>query len=199
MPSSPSRKADLARLIALPFAHRGLHGPGVPENSRAAFRAAIAAGHGIELDVRASGSGAVYVFHDETLERLTDGTGAFLDLTPAALAATRLRGCDEAVPALSEALALIAGRVPLLVEVKAPRRRIAPLCAAVEAALAGYEGPVAVMSFNPEVARWFSAHAPQRLRGLVVTESGRKGLRGRIERPLSLWGARAEPLPPHPH
>ena len=192
MLSSSSRTAELARLIAVPFAHRGLHGPGRAENSRAAFRAAIDAGHGIELDVRASGGGAVYVFHDEALERLTDGSGAFRDLAEEALPRLRLRGCDETIPSLSEALALIAGRVPLLVEVKAPRRQAGPLCAAVELALAGYRGPVGVMSFNPEVARWFAVHAPARSRGLVVTESGRKGLRGRILRRLALWRSRAD-------
>lgn len=192
MPSSPSRTADLARLIAAPFAHRGLHGPGVAENSRAAFRAAIAAGHGIELDVRASGHGAVYVFHDETLERLTDGSGAFAGLTPEAVARVRLRGCGEAIPSLAEALDLIGGHVPLLIELKAPQRRIGPLCEGVELALAGYEGPVGVMSFNPEVGGWFARKAPGRLRGLVVTESGRKGLRGRVERRLSLWRSRAD-------
>ena len=192
MPSSPSRRAELERLFARPFAHRGLHGPGRIENSRAAFRAAIDAGHGIELDVRASGAGAVYVFHDEALERLTGTAGTFSALDPDALGALRLTGCDEPVPSLSEALELIGGQVPLLIEVKAPQRRVASLCAGIEAALAGYAGPVGVMSFNPEVGRWFAAHAPQRLRGLVVTEQGKKGLRGRVERALSLRRAGAD-------
>lgn len=192
MRSSSSRTAELARLIASPFAHRGLHRSGVIENSRAAFRAAIDARHGIELDVRVSGSGAVYVFHDETLERLTDGSGAFLDLAPEALPAVRLRGCDEGIPSLPEALDLIGGRVPLLIEVKAPQRRVAPLCAAVELALAGYEGPVGVMSFNPQVPRWFAQEAPERLRGLVVTQSGRKGILWGLLRRLALRRSRAD-------
>src|SRR5687767_5976352 len=75
MPSSRSRLAELERLGAVPFAHRGLHGPGVPENSRAAFEAAIREGHGIELDVQASIAGFAFVFHDEKLDRLTDETG----------------------------------------------------------------------------------------------------------------------------
>ena len=69
MPSSPSREAkdpQLRALIAKPFAHRGLHGAAAPENSRAAFEAAIEARHGIELDVQASGDGQAMVFHDES-------------------------------------------------------------------------------------------------------------------------------------
>ena len=122
MPSSPSRPAELQRLGARPFAHRGLHGPGRPENSRAAFEAAIAAGSGIEL----------------------------------------------------------AGRQDWLA------------VGGVEAALHGYEGPVGIMSFNPEAGAWFARHAPERLRGLVVTENGKKGLRGRVELRLSFWRAQAD-------
>jgi len=76
MPSLPSRQAELAQLIARPFAHRGLHGGGRIENSRAAFAAAIAAGHGIELDVQASADGQAMVFHDADLARLADARGA---------------------------------------------------------------------------------------------------------------------------
>ena len=89
-------------------------------------------------------------------------------------------------------LALVAGRAPLLIEVKSPGRRVAPLCAAVKRALDPYIGPVAVMSFNPEIGRWFRVHAPRVLRGLVVTEEGKKGLRGRIERYLSRRIARPD-------
>jgi glycerophosphoryl diester phosphodiesterase len=193
MPSSPSApRADLQRLGALPFAHRGLHGPGRVENSRAAFAAAIAAGHGIELDVQASRDGEALVFHDHVLDRLTGAEGDVAARSAAELGAIRLTGTDEAIPALREILQLIGGAVPLLIEVKAPDRKVARLCLAIFRALEGYRGPVGVMSFNPEVPRWFAAHAPRVLRGLVVTESGRRGLRGRIERALAFWrsGAR---------
>jgi len=189
----PRRTAFLSRQ---PFAHRGLHGGGLcggdaPENSLAAFDAAIAVGHGIECDVRLSRDGEVFVFHDDTLDRLTGETGPF-----AARAAREydhiLLANGEPVPRLSAMLALVAGRVPLLIEVKAPDRHVVPLCLAVRRALEGYRGPVAVMSFNPDVARWFALHAPRVTRGLVVSEEGKKGLRGRIERHLSLWRARPD-------
>jgi glycerophosphoryl diester phosphodiesterase len=182
MPSSRSRQAELERLGARPFAHRGLHGPGRPENSRAAFEAAIAAGAGIELDVQASRDGEAIVFHDYELGRLTGARGLVADLSAAELTSLRLSGTAEAVPALTDVLRLVGGRAALLIEVKSRHRRVAPLCRAVAAALAGYSGPVGVMSFNPQVGAWFVRHAPERLRGLVVTESGKKGMRGRFER-----------------
>jgi len=191
MPSSPSRQSDLARLIARPFAHRGLHGAGRPENSRAAFEAAVAAGHGIELDVQASADGKAMVIHDYELERLTEGFGSARTLGSAELGRIRLKGSDETIPTLSEILALIAGRAPLLIEVKSPDRRVAGLSRAVIRALAGYKGPVGVMSFNPEIVHRLARLAPDLLRGLVVTEQG-KSLRGLWERPWSLWRAKPD-------
>jgi len=191
MPSSPSRQNDLRALIAKPFAHRGLHGDGRIENSRAAFEAAIAAGHGIELDVQASADGEAIVLHDYELERLTEGWGAVRTLSAAELGRIRLKGSDETIPTLSETLALIAGRAPLLIEVKSPERRVAGLSRAVIRALEGYKGPVGVMSFNPEIVRRLARLAPHLLRGLVVTEQG-KGLRGPWERLWSLWRAKPD-------
>ena len=192
MPSSRSRRAELERLGARPFAHRGLHGPGRPENSRAAFDAAIDAGAGIELDVQASRDGEAIVFHDYQLDRLTEARGLVADLDADALTQLRLLGTSERIPRLADVLASIGGRTPLLIEVKSPDRHVVPLCRAVAAALEVYAGPVGVMSFNPEVGAWFARHAPQRLRGLVVTESGRKGARGRIARRLAFWRATAD-------
>ncbi|HEX4738541.1 MAG TPA: glycerophosphodiester phosphodiesterase family protein [Allosphingosinicella sp.] len=192
MPSSRSRRAELERLGAQPFAHRGLHGPGRPENSRAAFRAAIEAGSGMELDVQASRDGAAIVFHDYDLDRLTATQGRVADLDAHALTALRLCGISETIPLLADVLDLIGGRAPLLIEVKSPNRHVVPLCRAVAAALGDYPGPVGVMSFNPEVGAWFARHTPERLRGLVVTESGKKNVRGRVERRLSFWRAQAD-------
>lgn len=186
---SRSRQAELQRLIAQPFAHRGLHGPNIIENSRAAFRAAIAAGHGIELDVQASLDGEAMVIHDAELQRLTGTAGAVGKLSAAALAEIRLTGCDEGIAPLHEVLELVGSRVPLLIEVKAPGRQVGRICLAVFRALAGYRGAVGVMSFNPEVPCWFARNAPRLLRGLVVSEQGKKSLKGRVERELAAWRA----------
>lgn len=183
--------ARVAKLTDLPFAHRGLHGGGLVENSRSAFEAAIALGHGIELDVQASGDGAAMVFHDYELDRLTEENGPLAARDAAELRTVRLKGSDDHISTLADILALIAGRVPLLVEVKAKSVQVDTLCASVRTALAGYRGIAAVMSFNPAVGRWFARFAPEVIRGLVVTENGR-GDRGVLARHLALWRARPD-------
>jgi glycerophosphoryl diester phosphodiesterase len=162
------------------------------ENSRSAFEAAIASGHAIELDVQLSACGTAMVFHDEGLERLAGISGLVFARTAEQLSSLTLAGTGEGIPTLSEVLALIDGRVPVLIEVKAAKRRVAaPLCRAVAGALEGYPGMAGVMSFNPQVGRWFARHRPDTLRGLVVTEK-RRGLRGSIERRVSPWIARPD-------
>ncbi|MDB5717394.1 MAG: glycerophosphoryl diester phosphodiesterase [Sphingomonas bacterium] len=188
-PPAPER---VAFLHARPFAHRGLHRPGIVENSRAAFAAAVAAGHGIECDVQLSRDGEAFVFHDAELDRLTGGQGRCDAQTGAALARIALGGTSECLPRLREVLALVAGRVPILIELKAPGRRVGPLCRAVRRDLEGYRGHFALMSFNPDVGRWLARHAPRIVRGLIVSEAGRRGLRGRVDRHLALWRARPD-------
>ena len=188
---SPLRATRLDELFAKPFAHRGLHGAAIIENSRAAFRAAIDAGHGIELDVQASGDCEAIVFHDYELGRLTDAQGRLAEMSAAALRAIPLKREAEGLPTLADILALIDRRAPLLIEVKSPGRRVAALSGAVARALEPYIGPVAVRSFNPSIPRWFARHRPEVLRGLVVTEEGRPR-RERLKRKLSLWWSKAD-------
>lgn len=161
------------------YAHRGLHGSlqgehkrvGVPENSLAAAQAAIAAGMGIECDIQRSVDGEAMVFHDWELDRLTDGGGETGTYSAEALAAFRLRENGEPLPRLSALLDLIDGRVPLLIEIKSrPGYDVAPSCQRVCALLADYRGAVAVMSFDPRVAEWVRANAPQLACGLVMRE-----------------------------
>lgn len=158
-----------------PLAHRALHDRAArrPENSRAAVRAAVAAGYGIEIDLQLSRDGQAMVFHDETLDRLTGQTGALADRTAAELAAIPLRDADEGIPTLPEVLALVGGRVPLLIEIKDQTLEMAPtdgrLEQATAAALAGYGGPVAVMSFNPHAIATLARIAPDLPRGLTTS------------------------------
>jgi glycerophosphoryl diester phosphodiesterase len=188
-PPEPGRVAFLAER---PYAHRGLHGKSAIENSRAAFVAAIEGGHGIELDVQSAMGGDPFVFHDYTLERLTESDGPVSQLSADQLCVVRFKGSSETVPRLSEILALIAGRAPILIEVKAKGARIGAFCLGVRRALEGYQGKFAIMSFNPEIIRWFHDHAPKMVRGLVVTEEKAKGLKGRATRHLSLWRAKPD-------
>ena len=164
-----------AAFLATPIAHRAYHdlAAGRPENSRAAIRAAIAAGYGIEIDLQLSRDGVPMVFHDETLERLTPRDGWLCDLTAAELADIPLTGGDEGIPTLAEVLALVAGRVPLLIELKDQTLRMAEtdgrLEQATAAALAAYQGPVAVMSFNPHCIAHMARLAPGLPRGLTTS------------------------------
>ncbi|MEQ6249256.1 glycerophosphodiester phosphodiesterase family protein [Sulfitobacter sp. HNIBRBA3233] len=159
----------------VPLAHRALHDihDGRPENSRAAILAAVDAGYGIEIDVQLSADGAAMVFHDYHLERLTDAQGAVQLLSAAELKAIALRGGQEGIPDLPEVLATIAGRVPLLIELKdqdgAMGPKVGPLEAAVAEALEGYAGDVAVMSFNPHSVAEMQRLCPTVPRGLTTS------------------------------
>lgn len=189
---APDENRRLRFLTSQPFAHRGLHGGRLVENSRAAFRGAIAAGHGIECDVQLSKDGTAFVFHDYDLDRLTGETGKVVAHEDTELQAIRLKGSDETIPRLSDMLDLVAGRVPIVIEIKTESRRVHALCLSVQTALESYRGPAAIMSFNPYVGRWFRKHAASVIRGLVVTEEGKKGLRGQAERHWSLWKAQPD-------
>lgn len=160
--------------LQIPIAHRGLHdvADGRPENSRAGIRAAIAAGYGIEIDVQMSADGAAMVFHDYALGRLTDATGAVRMRTAAQLRAIPLRGGDEGLPDLPEILELVAGQVPVLIEIKdqdgAMGPNVGPLENAVADAVRGYDGPAALMSFNPHAVASLGRLCPGLPRGLIT-------------------------------
>lgn len=175
------------------YAHRGLFGPGVPENSLAAFGAAVDRGYGIELDIQRSSDGHAIVFHDWDLERLTGATGPVMKQSAEALGKLALGGTGETVPTLRAVLDLVGGRVPVLIEIKSKRDlRVGPLCLAVRRVLEGYRGPHGVMSFDPRVSRWFATHSPHTVRGLSYTEGEDKALPGMIRRRLALWHARPD-------
>jgi glycerophosphoryl diester phosphodiesterase len=172
------------------YAHRGLHGPFQCENSPAAFEAAIAAGLGIECDVQLSGDGQAMVFHDWTLDRVTAETGALRDRSAADLARIELSSGGR-IPTLPRFLALVAGRVPVLIEVKSKRHMAwKPLACAVVAALRGYRGAAAVMSFDPRIIRWLEKRLPNRPRGLVTGRGERQRLAFGIERAVAIAHAR---------
>lgn len=189
---APAPAADkVAWLGKGTYAHRGLHGPGVPENSPTAFAYAISAGIGIECDIQRSADNRAMVFHDQELERLTGQAGRVDARKAAELSGLTLLGSDDRVPTLAQLLEQVGGKVPLLIEIKSvAERRPNPACLAVRRELDGYTGPHAVMSFDPRVARWFARHSPRTLRGLVVSEEGKKSLRGSWERHSALWHAK---------
>ncbi|WP_050528024.1 glycerophosphodiester phosphodiesterase family protein [Pseudorhodobacter aquimaris] len=160
--------------LTKPIAHRALHDirDRRPENSRAAIRAAIAAGYAIEIDLQLSRDGQAMVFHDEDLDRLTLETGPVNQRSAAELSHIPLRGGRETIPGLPEILALVAGQVPLLIELKDQQGELGPtdgkLEAATAAALEGYDGPVAVMSFNPNSVIIMARLCPLIPRGITT-------------------------------
>ena len=163
--ASPERKAPF---MDRNYAHRGLYkkDKSVPENSLAAFRRAVKAGYGVEMDVHITADDQRAVFHDDQLGRMVKNApeGRIETFTLAELRALRLADTDEPIPTLQEALEVLAGRVPLILEIKTgPRNRL--LCALTARALAGYAGPVCIESFNPFILRWFKKNAPDYLRG----------------------------------
>lgn len=152
---------DLSWLTARPIAHRGLHDAsrGVIENSISAARAAIAGGFSVECDVQLSADSDLVVFHDDTLERLTDGAGAVAAQRTDRLKRLRLRGGSDAIPTFSEFLAAIGGRTPIVVEVKSAFSGDTTVAQRVAQALARYDGPVAVESFDPDQIAFLRARA----------------------------------------
>lgn len=165
-----------ASFLSVPLAHRALHdaADGRPENSRAAVRAAIAAGYGIEIDLQLSSDGCAMVFHDAVLDRLADASGPVRARTCAELRAIPLKGGDgEGIPDLDEILELVGGQVPLLIELKDQHGGMGITDGALERAAAkaldGYSGPVALMSFNPHMVAELARLAPERPRGLTTS------------------------------
>lgn len=168
-------------LLDTPIAHRGLHGPGAPELSRTALLRAVEAGVAAEIDVRLCRDGVVVV-HDEDTERVTGVRLVVAESSFAELTALAVLDSVEPLPNLSEALAIVDGRVPLLIEVKhrIPASAIGP---AVLASLAGYGGAWAVQSFDPRIVRWFRRNAPHAIRGQISGDLSQEGL-GRLRRLL---------------
>ncbi len=155
------------------YAHRGLfdNDAGRPENSLAAFEFAMQHGFGCELDVQFTKDRQLIVFHDNDLLRTCGVDKNVWELTYAELAACRLFQSEERVPLFREVLDCVAGREPLIVEIKAECLNTAwyyELCAATHAMLRDYSGPYCVESFHPLVVRWFYRHARDVVRGQLV-------------------------------
>ncbi len=157
-------------LTAQPYAHRGLHdsAAGVIENTPSAFRLAIAAGYGIECDVQISADGEAMVHHDSILGRLTRGSSRLDERSAAELKAIEFFATSDRMLTLPELCALVAGRVPMLVELKSQFNGDERIAARTAAVLADYSGPAAPMSFDPALIAAVRKLAPKLTRGLVA-------------------------------
>ncbi len=148
------------------IAHRGLYkkDQSVPENSLAAFTAAIDAGYAIEMDLQLSADDEVLVFHDTSLERACKTPGKLEEKTSEECQALRLFDSEQKIPTLREVLNLVNQKVPLLLELK-PGRDYKKLCENTWRILRLYDGDIAIESFDPRIVRWFKKNAPGVLRG----------------------------------
>ena len=166
MPRIPRRHDETVFKKGSLFAHRGLfdNAAGVPENSLRAFEKAAAMGVGIELDVQLSADGVPVVFHDAALTRMCGEEQKVTKLSLSELKKYSLLDTDETIPTLEEALGVIRGRVPLLVEIK--METASPeVCRKADRILSSYSGPYCMESFNPFACLWYRIRRPQVLRG----------------------------------
>lgn len=176
------RKALRAPFAGRNYAHRGLFSQdqSTPENSLPAFAAATAAGYGIELDVQFTSDRRLIVFHDDTLDRMTGVHGWVRDYPWEEVSAMALAGTRYHPPLFSQVLETVGGRVPLIVEIKSRQEYngayLDALCRATLDALAGYDGPYCIESFDPRVVGRIRKLAPGVLRGQLADCSA--GYRG---------------------
>ena len=152
------------------YAHRGLHGEGIPENSMAAFKAALDHGYGIELDIHLLKDGSLAVLHDHSLKRTAGADVMIEDLTAEDLENYRLEGTEEKIPLFSEVLALYDGRQPLIVELKVERNNYAQLAEAACNMLDTYDGPFCIESFDPRCIHVLKKKYPHIIRGQLTRD-----------------------------
>jgi len=158
------RRPETAEFAKALYAHRGLWDESAAENSLSAFSVAVEKGFGIELDVQLSSDGEVMVFHDEDLARMTGVSGSLYEKDKAFLSSLRLAGTADAVPTLKEVLALVDGRVPLLIEIKSDHAW-REVCEKTAALLDDYHGAYLIESFHPLAVAWFRKNRPHVVRG----------------------------------
>jgi len=161
--------------LRAPIAHRGLHdqSDGAPENSPEALMRAITSGYGVELDLQCSADGKAMVFHDPELDRLTTERGLVNQRSAAQLGKIKLKDGHDTIPTLAQALELVDGKAPLLIEIKDQDGRlgkdIGPIGEDIAHCLAAYKGLVAVMSYNPFAVADVAARLPDLSVGLVTS------------------------------
>jgi glycerophosphoryl diester phosphodiesterase len=140
-------------LTARPIAHRGLHARenGIVENTISAAQAAVEHGFSIECDVQLSADGEAVVFHDFALERLTSGRGDVASASVALLGQLAMKDTNDLISTLPVFLEAIGGRAPLIIEIKSRFDGDWRLAERVASLITGYEGPIALKSFDPRI------------------------------------------------
>ena len=147
------------------YAHRGLHSENVPENSMAAFKAALDSGYGIELDVHLLKDGNLAVMHDSLLNRTTGEAGRIEDLTTEDITKYHLGGTEETIPEFMDVLTLFNGKAPMIVELKPEDGNHALLAETACKMLGTYKGVYCIESFDPRCIAWLKKNRPDIIRG----------------------------------
>ncbi len=157
-------------LTARPVAHRGLHDAarGIIENMPAAALAAVAGNFAIECDIQLSADGEAMVHHDGVLDRLTEASGKLRDRTAAELKSVPFKATSERMMTLTDLCDLVAGRVPLVIEVKSTFDGDRKLVKRMAEVLSSYQGPAVGMSFDPDQVMALRELIPSRPRGIVA-------------------------------
>ena len=164
----PNIHKNYNKTLLCNYAHRGLHGNNIPENSIAAFEQAVEKGYGIELDLQLSKDGIVTVFHDYTLNRMTGIDKKLSELTSEELQKIHLKDTDQTIPTFSQVLDLVNGKVPLLVELKGENLDTS-LCEKVAELLYDYKGDYCIESFNPLLIKSIKKYLPNAFCGQLYT------------------------------
>ncbi len=154
----------LERFRGWNFAHRGLYGNGIPENSLGAFQAAVDHGYGAEFDVHLLSDGGLAIMHDSQMKRTTGVDRKIEDLTVDQLKDFHLEGTQEVIPTFQQVLDVFDGKAPLVIELKTDNNAPA-LCQRVCDVLDHYHGDYCLESFDPRVVIWLKKHRPDLVRG----------------------------------
>lgn len=179
------KRPDYSKLKGWHYAHRGLYDneTDAPENSMAAFRKAVEAGFGIELDVQLTKDRIPVVFHDETLKRVCGVEGKVRDYTFEQLQGFFICNSREKIPKFIDFLKMVNGRVPLIVEIKIHENANA-VCKEVDKLLSEYHGVYCIESFHPFAVNWYKLHKPEIVRGQLSSDFVKEGRPRRTDETL---------------
>lgn len=152
-------------LLEKPVAHRGLHNKEFGENSLSAYKNAIDKGYPIEMDVQLSKDGVLFCYHDDFMERVTGKKANINDLTAEEIKQLKILNTKDGVPTFEEFLALVDGKVPLMIEIKQQKSKQYDIAKMTVDALKDYKGEYVVQSFDPFIMQKVRKYAPHILRG----------------------------------
>ena len=149
------------------IAHRGLHkGREIPENSMLAFKAAIEKNYAIEFDINITNDNQIVVFHDDNLNRLCNKKQNIEDVSYDFLKDLNLYESNEKIPLLKELLNEVAGKIPLIIEIK-KHKNIGLLENILLEMLKEYKGEYFICSFEKDILLWLEKNKPKEIRGLI--------------------------------